>query len=460
MSALRKLSPRPANLRPDPIFGARPKGELAFLPAALEVVETPAPPLPRIAALVLTALVAATLGWACLCQVDVVSSAPGKLIPAGGGKVVQPLETGVVTEIAVHDGERVKAGQRLIGLEPTETETDRDRLKGELSAARLESARLQTVSLGQAFAPPAGVDPAAAAIARREAEAERAELQEKLATLDRQIQQHRAEIASARAEEARLSALLPIDRQAMEVFVTLEQKGYGSRLQLLQAQEKAEDTARQLTVQRAKVPELEAAIAAAERQRAETQAETAKGNLGALTDAKVKAASLQQQLDAAEQHLRTRTLAAPVDGAVQELAVHTIGGVVEPGQTLMRIAPSGAGVEVEAKLPNKDVGFVRAGMPVAVKVETFPFTRYGVIRGVVESVSGDATSDKRPDGSEELTYLMRIRLERDTLEVDGHTVRLGPGMAVTAEVKTGRRRVIEYVWSPLAKAADEAGRER
>lgn len=460
MNAVRKRVRHQRIAKLDPIFGARPLAELAFLPAALEVVETPAPPLPRIAALTLTALLGATLAWAYLGQVDVVSSASGKLVPAGGGKVVQPLETGVVTTIAVHDGEHVKAGQVLVTLEPTQTQTDRDRLQGEASAARLEAARLQTVALGRRFSNPRGVDPAATAIARREAAAESAELAAKLAALDRQIEQHRAEVAEAQAEAARLSALLPIDQQSMAVFQTLENKGYGSRLQLLQAQEKTEDTARQLDVQRARIPALEAQIAATERQRAEAAAETAKVNLGALTDATVKAASLEQQLGAAEQHLRTRTLMAPVDGTVQELSIHTIGGVVEPGQTLMRVAPQGVGVEVEAKLPNKDIGFVRVGMPVAVKVETFPFTRYGVIRGVVTGVSDDAVSDKRPDGSEELTYLMKVRLEWATMEVDGRTMRLGPGMAVTAEVKTGRRRVIEYVLSPLAKATREAGRER
>jgi hemolysin D len=459
MTAVRTPIPRPV-ARLDPIFGARPKSELAFLPAALEVVETPAPPLPRVAALTLTALVAAVLIWACLGQVDVVSSAQGKLVPAGGGKVVQPLETGVVTAIAVRDGQRVKAGQMLVSLEPTETQADRDRLQGESSAAKLEAARLGVVALGAQFINTVGADPAAVSIARQAAVAERAELAAKLATLDRQIEQHRAEIVEAKAEVDRLSALLPIDQQSMAVFQTLEKQGYGSKLQLLEAQEKVEDTARQLVVQRAKIPELEAQIGATERQRAETAAETAKTNLGALTDAKVKAASLSQQLGAAEEHLKTRTLTAPVDGTVQELAIHTLGGVVEPGQTLMRIAPQGVGVEVEAKLSNKDVGFVRAGMPVAVKIETFPFTRYGVIRGVVVNVSDDAVSDKRPDGSEELTYRMTIRLERDNLLVDGRTVRLGPGMAVTAEVKTGRRRVIEYVLSPLAKAIKEAGRER
>jgi hemolysin D len=463
MNASNLLVPRKpmfAPAKPDPIFGGRSRDELAFLPAALEVVETPAPPASRITALLLTALLASAIAWACLGKVDVVSSAPGKLVPAGGGKVVQPLETGTVTAIDTRDGQTVRRGQVLVELEPTETLADRDRLKGELSAARIASARLTDVALGKGFIGPAGADASAVAVARQQAEAQRAELAEKLATLDRQIEQHRAEVQESEAEIARLSALLPIDEKSMAVFQDLAKKGYGSTLQLLSAQEKVEDTRRQLAVQREKVPELEAQIAAVQRQRAETSAETAQTNLGDLTDAKVKAASLQQQLDAAEQHLRTRTLTAPVDGVVQELAIHTIGGVVEPGQNLMRIAPAGAGVEVEAKLPNKDVGFVRTGMEAAVKVETFPFTRYGVIRGTVTSVSNDAVSDKRPDGSEELTYVMKVKLSRDTMNVDGHTVRLTPGMAVTAEVKTNKRRVIQFIFSPLSKTIHEAGRER
>ena len=457
LPALRRRS---AAIKADPIFGGRPREELEFLPAALEVVETPAPPLPRMAALTLSGLLFATIAWACLGQVDMVSSAKGKLIPAGGGKVVQPLDVGMVTAIRVHDGQHVHRGDVLVELEPTESRSERDRLEGELSSARLDVARLQTVALGHAFVGPTGGVDGEASVARREAESARAELQGKLATLDEQIAQHRAEIDEGRAEVARLEALLPIDHRSTAVFQALAQKGYGSTLQLLQAQEKEADTAHQLDVQRRKAPELEAEIAALQRQRAETAAETAKGDLGDLSDAETKAASLQQQLTSAEEKLRTRTLLAPVDGTVQELSVHTIGGVVQPAETLMRIAPTGVGVEVEAKLPNKDVGFVRTGMGVAVKVETFPFTRYGVIKGRVTNVSDDAVTEKRPDGSEELTYLVHVALSRDTLEVDGRTVRLGPGMAVTAEVKTGHRRVIQYVLSPLAKAVNEAGRER
>jgi hemolysin D len=160
-----------------------------------------------------------------------------------------------------------------------------------------------------------------------------------------------------------------------------------------------------------------------------------------------------------------------VDGTVQELAIHTVGGVVTPGQTLMRIAPSSGPVEVEARLSNKDIGFVRTGMKAAIKVQTFPFTRYGLIDATVTSVSRDAlTEPKAQDAAaggqaaastgDDLHYLLRLTLSRDSMDVDGRQVPLTPGMMVTAEIKTGRRRVIDYVLSPLAKATDEAGHER
>ena len=444
-------------VRADRIFGARPADELEFLPAALELIETPPSPLPRLVALTLTALILALVVWSWIGKVDMVSSAPGKIIPAGGGKVVQPSELGIVRSIRVHDGEHVKKGDVLVELEPSETRAERDRLEGDLASAKLDVARLRTTALGETF----NADRSrAAAVARLEANSARAELHEKLAMLDRQVEQHRAEISESQAEVARLEALLPLDRKATAVFEALATKGYGSTLQLIEAQEKEEDTRRQLDVLRRKAPELMAEISALQQQRAETAAETVKSDLGDLGEAETKAASLRQELMGAQQRLSNRTLTAPADGTVQELAIHTVGGVVQPAETLLRIAPAGVGIEVEAKLPNKDVGFVRAGMPVTVKVVTFPFTRYGVIKGRVSDISDDATSDKRPDGSEELSYVVHVALSRDWMDIDGARVRLGPGMAVTAEVKTGKRQVIQYVLSPLAKAVHEAGRER
>lgn len=459
-----------APIKPDPIFGARPRHELEFLPAALEVIETPPPPLPRVSALALVVLLLIVLAWAALAKVDIVATAPGRLVPSGGSKVIQPLETGTVTAINVHDGAQVHKGDVLVELEPTETLSNRARSSEELAAARLEVARLQAVALGAPFNAPVGSDPAAAAIARREASAEIDDRQAKLQGLSDQIDEHRATLDEARAEVERLTTLLPFDQKRSDAFETLHQKGYGSTLQLIEAEEKQQDTAKTLEVQRRRIPELQAQLAEAQRGRAQAEAEALKDTLAQLTDAQVKAASLAEEFNKAAERVSDRTLTAPVDGTVQELAIHTVGGVVEPGQTLMRIAPSSGPMEVEAKLANQDIGFVRAGMAAEIKVQTFPFTRYGLIPATVLSVSHDALTEPNapnPDpeqaqkaGANELHYLLRLRLARDTMNIDGRTVTLTPGMMVSAEIKTGRRRVIDFVFSPLAKATQEAGRER
>jgi hemolysin D len=141
---------------------------------------------------------------------------------------------------------------------------------------------------------------------------------------------------------------------------------------------------------------------------------------------------------------------------VQQLAVHTVGGVVTPAQPLLIIVPREHAVEVEAQVENKDVGFVEAGQPVEVKIETFPFTLYGTVPGRVLTVSGDAA----PVDKVGLVYPTRVSMERDTLEVNGKLVSLTPGMAVTVEIKTGQRRVIEFLLSPLLKSVNESLRER
>ena len=472
MSAVPKQPPKlvgPA-IKPDPIFGSRPRHELEFLPAALEVIETPPPPLPRVAALALVALLLVTLAWACFSKVDVVATAPGRLVPTGGSKVVQPLETGTVTAIHVHDGMSVHKGDVLVELEPTEHLADRVRSNEALSAARLEAARLQTVALGAPFKAPAGSDPQAAQIAEREARAEIQDREAKLQGLSDQITEHRAALEGVRAEIERLRTLLPLAEQRTKVYQSISDQGYGSSLQLIDAQEKQQDTAKTLEIQRRRIAELQAQIASAERTRAQAEADISKTALAGLTDAKVKANALAQDFDKADERLKDRTLVAPVDGTVQELAIHTIGGVVEPGQTLMRIAPAASQVEVEARLANDDIGFVRAGMPAEIKVQTFPFTRYGLIKATVLSVSRDAlaestrpldpTPGQTPPSNDDLHYMVRLRLERDTMNIDGRAVTLTPGMMVLAEVQTGRRRVIDFVLSPLKKATSEAGRER
>jgi hemolysin D len=198
---------------------------------------------------------------------------------------------------------------------------------------------------------------------------------------------------------------------------------------------------------------------------------------GELTEAERKAAGFAADLSKADQRTKLQLLTAPVSGMVQQLAVHTVGGVVTPAQTLMVIVPSDSSLEIEAMVSNHDIGFVHAGDEVEIKVDTFDFTRYGLLHGQVLSVSsdsivrdvpGDKSTDKsasagstssEPKG-QELSYAARISLDRPQMQVEDKMVNLSPGMAVTAEIKTGSRRIIGYLLSPLMKYKEESLRER
>jgi len=190
-----------------------------------------------------------------------------------------------------------------------------------------------------------------------------------------------------------------------------------------------------------------------------------------------RAAGLAQDVIKGEQKAKQQILTAPVDGVVQQLAVHTIGGVVTPAQTLAAVVPLDSNLEIEAMVLNRDIGFAIPGQSAAIKVDTFNFTRYGLLDGRVLGISRDAiTRDSREDkardqpaGSEsassepkgqELVYAARVSLDRSEMDIEGRPVRLSPGMAVTVEIKTGSRRIISYLLSPLMRYNQEVLRER
>lgn len=213
---------------------------------------------------------------------------------------------------------------------------------------------------------------------------------------------------------------------------------------------------RELQVQHARLQELTAARKEAEHGRRSVIAQTRRAMLDLQHESAQTIAALTQELKKAEQRNRLMRLTAPVDGTVQQLAIHTDGGVVTEAQPLMVIVPSDQPVEVEAMLENKDIGFVRPGQGVEIKVETFAFTKYGVVHGTVQSISSDAIDDEKLG----LVYSTRIQLRENSIRVGENTIALSPGMAIRAEVKTDKRRVIEYFLSPLQQYASEGLVER
>lgn len=589
--------------RDRPVEGPR-GNEAEFLPAALEIQESPPSPLGRVLVLAICALLAIGVLWACVGTIDVVAVARGKVIPAAHSKVVQPLEAGTVQAIHVRDGQHVRRGDVLIEMDATLTEADLTQVRQELLAAKVEIARLRALLAGRrTFEAPAGADPAfvtlqaqvlreqldaqerklAAAsllVAQRDAaiEATRAnitrleavapianrrqehlaalveiarlrallagadtfeappnadpgyvllqrrllrdqltEYQERLHTARLATEQRQAAAEATRAEIARLEALAAIATRNAEAFKRLYESDLVSHMQYLELEERRISAVQALAVQRHRLAQDMTALAEAQKQRQLIQAEFVRARRAELAELEARAAALAEEtqertvtkvqelamqrhqlvqdaaalVEAREQYRlvqaeftrahaaelaqhETRAaaltqeaakaawraanyrLTAPIEGVVQQLAVHTIGGVVTPAQQLLVVVPGGSHLEVEALVENKDAGFVAVGQRVEVKIDTFPYTRYETLPGTVTFVSKDAV----PLEQGGLAYAIRVVLARPTVRVGGSDVILSPGMTVTVDIKTGRRRLIEFLLSPLLRYKSEAARER
>jgi hemolysin D len=455
--------------------------DLAFLPAALEIVETPASPIGRSIAYSIMGLFAIALVWACVGKVDIVASAKGKIIPSGRIKVIQPFETGVVRAINVRDGQFVTAGQTLLRLDPTINEAESKHYESDLITAELDAARLQaelaTGDPAQDFKPPDGAPPELIAVQRRFLIEQTAEQQAKLAVLDHEQQQKRAERETILATIGKLEASLPVMQERLEIRKILYEHSTGSKADYLQFLQAFVEEQHDLDVQKRKADEAIAAIAAIGEQRNQSIEQFRRERYSDLIEAERKAKGLREDVLRSQHRAELQVLTSPVDGTVQQLAVHTIGGVVTPAQSLMVIVPSDSHLEIEAMVENRDIGFVHAGLKAQIKVDAFNFNRYGLIGGEVTSISPDAIARDKPttkanqgaaagndDSSEpsnqEFVYAARVSLNRTQMQVEDRMVNLSPGMAVTVEIKTGERRIISYLLSPLLKFKQEALRER
>ncbi len=421
--------------------------EIEFYPAALEVLETPPSPVGRATSMVIIAFFVLTLAWACIGTVDIIATAQGKIIPTGRTKTIQPLESGVVRSIHVHDGQEVKAGDILIEIDSTINESERDRLHSEYMTAALDTARLKAAldmdnDAESKFVPPEDASESQIATKKSLLANQIEEIRAKLTAIDRQIAQNEGNLAAVSSTIDKLTESIPMLEERTKMRKSLSDKGYGSKLETLASQQDLVEHTQELNVQKGRLAEATGALESLKEQRKQAEAEYQHSNLDKLADSEQRAASLKEQWLQASQKFRLQTLKSPVDGTVQQLAVHTEGGVVTSAEALMAIVPADSHIEIEAMVSNRDIGFVHEGQEVEVKVDTFNFTRYGLLHGHVISVSQDAIARSKPDdkssrsvGAEndsselqgqELVYAARISLEETSMDIDGRMVGLLP----------------------------------
>lgn len=476
MAAVRKIIQFPDRPR------QRRQYETAFLPAALEVIETPPSPIGHAIGLTIILLFCTAVGWASLGKVDVVATASGRIVVSGRTKVIQPAETGVVRAIYVRDGTTVKAGDVLIELDLTINAAELDHVKSDLLSAELDIARLRAAIAADVdptadFTPPAGASQRLVEMHRQFLTSQKAEHAAKLAEIDRQLAQKDAERDTIAATIEKFKATIPLLQERVDVRKYLYDKAIGTKIIYLTEFQELVGQQHDVLVQQSRLREAEAAVAGLTEAKLKVEAEYRHGLYDDLAKAEQRAAGLAQDVIKGEQKAKQRILTAPVDGVVQQLAVHTIGGIVTPAQTLAALVPLDSNLEIEAMVLNRDIGFIVPGQSAAIKIDTFNFTRYGLLGGRVLSISRDAITRDRhedqardqPAGAEsassepkgqELVYAARVSLDRSVMEVEGRPVQLSPGMAVTVEIKTGSRRIISYLLSPLTRYNQEVLRER
>lgn len=433
----------------------RTADELAFLPAALEIQETPPNPAGRAVLCTLIVMVLFTLVWSVLGYVDIVAVAQGKIVPSDRVKVIQPLGTGQVRAIHVRDGQQVSAGEVLIELDATLAQADRDRLTVQLRDDEAALARQQ------AFA-------AWLQTGRRPSQQLGTELQRtllhqlilehraRLAGIDQSLERRRAEADATRRMVEKGERTLPMITSRAASVSKLADQSLVAKNSALELEQQRIEAEQDLAAQRANLLSVSAAINELTEQRRAVHAEAQRTTTQTIAELQQRVSAARQELIKAQSLATQQTLLSPVAGVVQQLKVHTLGGVVTPAEPLMVIVPNDAAIEIEALVLNRDIGFVNEGLPATVKIDAFPFTRYGTLVGELVTVSRDAASDEKLG----LVYPSRVKLQRSSLRIDTRDIALTPGMAVTVELKTGRRRLIDYFVAPVQRAVDESIRER
>ena len=463
---------------------ARLADEAAFLPAALSLQDTPVHPAPRRIAYALMALFAIALLWAVFGKIDIVATAAGRIIVSDRTKVIQPLEASVVRKVLVKDGDKVVAGQVLVELDPTNANADKASVSEQLSAAMSEVMRTQVLLKGlsgstsqllskQELLAPVSIqleanlagktDQKLAQNTQRQQAQTQAQLHSewqdiraKVAKLDAEQARRQAEIATVQETIAKLQATIPMAQTRETDFKKLVIEGFISGHATQDKTRERVELERDLATQRARLLEAQSTLNETAQSKAAYIAETRRTLNDRNAQALSKAQQLTQDESKASQREKLTQLTAPVAGTIQQLAVHSVGGVVTAAQPLMIVVPDSARVTAEISIANLDIGFVNAGQQAEVKLETFPYTKYGTVKAKVDMVTADAVTDEKKGSYYPATLTLAVK----DMNIDGKRVPISPGMNITAEIKTGQRRVIEYLLSPIQRAGSESLRER
>jgi hemolysin D len=448
---------------------------LDFAPGLLAIQESPPARMPRFVLYAITLLLALLLIWAAVGHLDIVASADGRLVPQTYLKLVQPADAGIVKEILVHEGQHVEAGQVLLRMDAQDAEADAARLGTDLSLRSLQLRRIDAELTGRRLERQANDPPDVF----RQVEAQYRERHQNyldsLGQAQEQLRKARRDYESGQAVLAKLRETNPILKSQADAYAGLGGGGYVPRVTVSDKQRAYIENAEDLVAQESTVEGLSAAVSEAEQQVLQIKSKYRSDLQNERVDADGEFRKLQQDLAKQTHHSDLLELKAPQAGIVKELTTHTIGTVVSTGTVLLSIVPEHEPLVAEVVIRNEDVGFVHTQQKVKIKLAAYPFQKYGLMDGEILQIWPDANEinpsasagGNRGEQTEAPTtheaaggFKALVGLDRQSLTGAGQSLNLVAGMQVIAEIREGRRTVLEYLLSPIKGALHDGGRER
>lgn len=442
-----------------------------FLPPLLRIQKRPPAPLSGWMLKLLITLLVAMLLWAIFGRLDIVAVTDGKLVPSTYLKIVQPAEQGIVKEILVKEGQTVKEGQVLIRMDPVLTGADVNAIRTEVQNKRIALRRIDAQMAGTSFVrqkdDPADLFAQVETQYRANVQAYENALRQERKLLEKV----RNDLAGAQATKAKLEQVLPHYVEQEKAFDKLAKDGFAGRIMYTDKQRERIEKEQDLRTQEFTIRSNQALLEQSESRIAQITSDYRRLLQTERVEAAVQFERAQQELAKHEHRFGLLELRAPQSGVVKDLATHTVGTVASPGTILMTLVPEGDDMLAEVWVSNQDVGFIRPGQDVKLKLVAFQFQKYGMVEGKVRQVSGDATeapsANTRSDAlagrdrpMAPLSFRALVSLKSQHLDADGERYPLTSGMQVAGEIHLGTRTILEYVLSPVKKAWHEAARER
>lgn len=435
-----------------------PSVDLEVMSPADRIERTPlANGMPVTLYVLLATLIAFAL-WAGFSKIDEVVSARGKVVSVQAHVILQPTEPAQIATIEASVGQTVKKGDVLVTFDQTNVDADLGQVRDRLRSLDAQVRRLEAEREGKPFQVKSGEDD----LAQRQLEMQRAANHKaRMARFDESISRMRKSIELNAAEMRSLEARLASLREIEAMNEDLANKQFQSRRAVLDSRERRLEAERDISSARSRANDIQREISALEADRAAYLAEHRQRIFEELVAIRRDRDTLQQQLIKADRRSTMTTLLAPVDGVVLEVARVTRGSVVREAQSLVTLVPSDSPIEAEVRVDNADVSNIKPGDPVRVKIDAFPFQRFGVLRGRVRTLSPDTPQESTPQNPQMPgQYVARVEiLQADAASIE-RIARLVPGMTLTAEIVTGDRSILSYLTEPVVRLQDEALRER